>query len=137
MGLSQSQSCVSSHAPYSSSLPAPYTYRYPTVLSSSWYTLSFLSTFDLDLISFVCESGYFLLPTVRSLLRAMDVPQSRDQIQVPALSSTVQSEPGMKDSEEIITENTTLCPGPLPAACPTLLCHWDMYNLVRCIHAHS
>lgn len=87
-------------------------------------THSFLSAFDLDFISFVCETGFFLLPTDWTSLRAMDVPQNRDQIQVPALSSTVQSEPGMEDSEATATGNTSLCPGALPAACPTLLCHW-------------
>lgn len=125
VGLRQSQPCVSSHAPYSCTLPAPCTYRHPSVLSSFLVqTFSFLSAFALDFISFVCETGFFLLPTDWTSLRAMDVPQNRDQIQVPALSSTVQSEPGMEDSEATATGNTSLCPGALPAACPTLLCHW-------------
>lgn len=67
----------------------------------------------------------------------MDVPQNRDQMQVLALRSTGQSEPGMEDSEETVTENIQLGPYALPEARPTLLCHWDIYNLAGCIHAHS
>lgn len=62
-------------------------------------------------------------PYCLDITEVMDVPQKRDQVQLIALSSTVQSEPAMEDSEETVTENFSLCPGPLPAVCPTLLCH--------------
>lgn len=100
-------------------------------------TLSFLSAFDLDFISFVWEPGFFLLSTDWTSLSPVDVPQNTDQIQVSALSSTVQSEPGMEDSEQTVTGNTSLCPGPLPAACPTLLYYWYIYVIWSEVSIHT